>query len=314
MQGRITKVLNMNPKEILGLLEEAAGTRMFEDKKNASKKTMVKKEEKVKEIDRIIMEEITPNMKKLKDQRDQYQEWSRNNQQFKRDERFVIAFDYSNAVEELEGKKVEHGDLAECLKELQDSIDDLKKERDDTSENIQVLTLKKEEEIEGDFKQLQQQEEDFSKALVKANTVWENSCNEFEKEKKEFATLEKSMEDNDAALEEAKKELDAAKVDEAEKLKAVEICQAKVDETERQLQALSAGMAETAGETQSLSEQLSIAERKATEAATTVKVCEKQIKHAKKAAAVNMKELLQEEKRGSNVAKEMAKKRLRWKS
>ena len=107
---------------------------------------------------------------------------------------------------ELEGKKVEHGDLAECLKELQESIDDLKKERDDTSENIQVLTLKKEEEIDGDFKQLQQQEEDFSKALVKANTVWENSCNEFEKEKKEFATLEKSMEDNDAALEETKKE------------------------------------------------------------------------------------------------------------
>ena len=149
MQGRITKVLNMNPKEILGLLEEAAGTRMFEDKKNASKKTMVKKEEKVKEIDRIIMEEITPNMKKLKDQRDQYQEWSRNNQQFKRDERFVIAFDYSNAVEELEGKKVEHGEVAEFLKELQENIDDLKKEKDDTSDNIQTLTLKKEEEIEG---------------------------------------------------------------------------------------------------------------------------------------------------------------------
>ena len=308
MQGRITKVLNMNPKEILGLLEEAAGTRMFEDKKNASKKTMVKKEEKVKEIDRIIMEEITPNMKKLKDQRDQYQEWSRNNQQFKRDERFVIAFDYSNAVEELEGKKVEHGEVAEFLKELQENIDDLKKEKDDTSDNIQTLTLKKEEEIEGDFKQLQQQEEDFSKALVKANTVWENSCNEFEKEKKVFETLEDSMKENDEALEETKKELDAAKSDEAEKLKKVEQCQANVDEAERQLQALSAGMAETAGETQSLSEQLSIAERNATEAATTVKVCEKQIKHASKAAAENKKQLAKEEKQGSKLANDMAKK------
>ena len=28
MQGRITKVLNMKPPEILGLLEEAAGTKM----------------------------------------------------------------------------------------------------------------------------------------------------------------------------------------------------------------------------------------------------------------------------------------------
>ena len=33
MQGRITKVLNMKPIEILGMIEEAAGTRMFENKK-----------------------------------------------------------------------------------------------------------------------------------------------------------------------------------------------------------------------------------------------------------------------------------------
>ena len=116
--------------------------------------------------------------------------------------------------------------MAEFLKELQENIDDLKKEKDDTSDNIQTLTLKKEEEIEGDFKQLQQQEEDFSKALVKANTVWENSCNEFEKEKKVFETLEDSIKENDEEFEETKKELDAAKSDEAEKLKKVEQCQA----------------------------------------------------------------------------------------
>jgi structural maintenance of chromosome 2 len=33
MQGRITKVLNMKPPEILSMIEEAAGTRMFETKK-----------------------------------------------------------------------------------------------------------------------------------------------------------------------------------------------------------------------------------------------------------------------------------------
>jgi len=33
MQGRITKVLNMKPVEILGMVEEAAGTRMYEAKK-----------------------------------------------------------------------------------------------------------------------------------------------------------------------------------------------------------------------------------------------------------------------------------------
>jgi structural maintenance of chromosome 2 len=34
MQGRITKVLNMKPQEILSMIEEAAGTSMYEVKKN----------------------------------------------------------------------------------------------------------------------------------------------------------------------------------------------------------------------------------------------------------------------------------------
>ena len=47
MQGRITKVLNMKPPEILSMIEEAAGTRMFESKKTAALKTMSKKDKKV---------------------------------------------------------------------------------------------------------------------------------------------------------------------------------------------------------------------------------------------------------------------------
>ncbi|KAI8032234.1 Structural maintenance of chromosomes protein 2-1 [Camellia lanceoleosa] len=42
MQGRITKVLNMKPPEILSMLEEAAGTRMYETKKETALKTLEK--------------------------------------------------------------------------------------------------------------------------------------------------------------------------------------------------------------------------------------------------------------------------------
>ena len=35
MQGRITKVLNMKPPEILSMIEEAAGTMLYESKKQA---------------------------------------------------------------------------------------------------------------------------------------------------------------------------------------------------------------------------------------------------------------------------------------
>jgi structural maintenance of chromosome 2 len=53
MQGRITKVLNMKPPEILGMIEEAAGTRMFETKKEKAMKTIEKKSKKLIEIDNV---------------------------------------------------------------------------------------------------------------------------------------------------------------------------------------------------------------------------------------------------------------------
>ncbi|PVV00283.1 hypothetical protein BB560_005340, partial [Smittium megazygosporum] len=50
MQGKITQVLNMQPKEILAMIEEAAGTRMFEDRKDKAIKTITKKDKKIEEI------------------------------------------------------------------------------------------------------------------------------------------------------------------------------------------------------------------------------------------------------------------------
>ena len=59
MQGRITKVLNMKPEEILAMMEEAAGTRMYEMKKVNAEKTIAKKQTRVDEINKILTEEIT---------------------------------------------------------------------------------------------------------------------------------------------------------------------------------------------------------------------------------------------------------------
>jgi structural maintenance of chromosome 2 len=53
MQGKITKVLNMKPAEILGMVEEAAGTRMFEERKDKAVKTMTKKDKKVEELESV---------------------------------------------------------------------------------------------------------------------------------------------------------------------------------------------------------------------------------------------------------------------
>lgn len=72
MQGRVTKVLNMKPGEILAMLEEAAGTRMYESKKQATLRTMEKKTAKMDELNSIINEEISPRLEKLRNERESY--------------------------------------------------------------------------------------------------------------------------------------------------------------------------------------------------------------------------------------------------
>jgi structural maintenance of chromosome 2 len=47
MQGRVTKVLNMKPREILLMIEEAAGVRVYEAKRRNAMSTIEKKENKI---------------------------------------------------------------------------------------------------------------------------------------------------------------------------------------------------------------------------------------------------------------------------
>ena len=62
MQGRVTKVINMKPLEILSLIEEAAGISHYKAKKDDTKKTIDKKDFKLSEIDNLLENDIKPQM------------------------------------------------------------------------------------------------------------------------------------------------------------------------------------------------------------------------------------------------------------
>ncbi|KAJ8602720.1 hypothetical protein CTAYLR_003767 [Chrysophaeum taylorii] len=109
MQGRITKVLNMRPTEILSMIEEAAGTRMFETKKIAALKTLEKKESKVKEIERVLAEEITPTLERLRGEKARYLQWSASAAAVAALERFCVARDWDETrgnAQRLEDQEV----------------------------------------------------------------------------------------------------------------------------------------------------------------------------------------------------------------
>jgi structural maintenance of chromosome 2 len=67
----------MRPQEILGMVEEAAGTRMFEERKDKAKKTMGKKEKRVDEITSLLTEEITPKLDTLRKEKRSFLQWQK---------------------------------------------------------------------------------------------------------------------------------------------------------------------------------------------------------------------------------------------
>ena len=101
-QGGITRVLNMKPQEYLQLIEEAAGTRMYEVKKANAIKTMEKKEEKLVEIDSILEEEITPTLDKLRTEKASYEEWMSNKREIESLDRYVVAHRFHGAAASVE--------------------------------------------------------------------------------------------------------------------------------------------------------------------------------------------------------------------
>ena len=54
MQGKITQVLNMKPAQILGMIEEAAGTRLYEDRKEKALRAIVKKNTKLSQSSLVL--------------------------------------------------------------------------------------------------------------------------------------------------------------------------------------------------------------------------------------------------------------------
>lgn len=102
MQGKITKVLNMKPAEILALIEEAAGTRTFEDRREKAQRTMQKKEHKLAEIRLLLQEEIEPKLDKLRAEKRHYLDYQQTQLDLEKLTRVILAHNYVRCLQQFD--------------------------------------------------------------------------------------------------------------------------------------------------------------------------------------------------------------------
>lgn len=147
MQGRITKVLNMRPPEILGLIEEAAGTKMYESKKQVALRTLEKKQVKVEEINRVLSEDIMPALDKLRGEKAAFMEWQNASASAERLRRLCVSYRYAEA-----------GRAAEESTALQRALEVEVQAAESAAAELALALRQKEDDIQGLQVRAQRQE------------------------------------------------------------------------------------------------------------------------------------------------------------
>ncbi|CAE8704378.1 unnamed protein product, partial [Polarella glacialis] len=244
MQGRITKVINMKPQETLSMIEEAAGTRMYENKKAGALRTLEKKQSKVEEINRLLAEEITPTLEKLQKERSNYMLWVSNNNEMERLQRFCIAYEYVQVKHRLENKNQQLEEMEENVRQLVSAIKALTDRDAVVQREIKDRTASRDKARSQELKKLEDEHSKFSKEIASTESKLKNRHSDLkaqmeglEQSSSAMGDLRKQMEQKENIYEKEKAKFDTLAEQEATTKK-------DIDKAQWSMQALTAGMSE----------------------------------------------------------------------
>ncbi|XP_051227323.1 structural maintenance of chromosomes protein 2-1 [Lolium perenne] len=281
MQGRITKVLNMKPPEILSMLEEAAGTRMYEMKKESALKTLEKKQNKVEEINKLLDDEILPALEKLRKERCQYMKWANGNTELDRLKRFCIAYEFVQAEKVRESALSGVNQIRAKIVELDESTEKLNGEIHEMDKNIATLAAEKEAKLGGEMKVLSEKVDKIQHALIKETSLMNNEEETLRSEEKAADKILKSIEDIKRSIVERDAAVKKAEDGASDMSKRAEDLTKELDESEKEYQGVLAGKS-SANEKKCLEDQLRDAKAAVGEAESGLKQLKTKISHSEK--------------------------------
>ncbi|EGY13966.1 hypothetical protein VD0002_g9512 [Verticillium dahliae] len=284
MQGRITKVLNMKPVEILSMIEEAAGTRMFEDRRDKAFKTMAKKDMKLQEITELLRDEIEPKLEKLRTEKRAFLDFQQTQNDMERLTRVVVAHDYVRCQEKLQQSAADLDGKKQRQKDLEQSAVRLKSEISHLEEDVQRVRAQRDKELKkgGKAQGLEDLVKKHSNELVRLATVMDLKQSSLNEEAEKKVAVETTVTELETALQEKTKAYEAIKAKYDAAKDEVEAQGREADSKEELLQTLQTGVASKAGQEGGYQGQLQDARNRATTAATEQEQAKMKIAHLEK--------------------------------
>lgn len=195
MQGRITKVLNMKPTEILSLIEEAAGTRTFEDRKDKAQRTMNKKEAKLMEIRTLLQEEIEPKLEKLRSQKRTFLEYQQTQSDLENLSRVLAAYSYVQYSNKFEQHLKLLNDKEQVMSSLNQEVEKINFEIENLDRDLAQVKQQREKEMkkDGRIKELEAEETQFAEEITRLNTSKDITQENLKEERKKLKKLESQI-------------------------------------------------------------------------------------------------------------------------
>ncbi|KAH8418626.1 hypothetical protein KR222_007624 [Zaprionus bogoriensis] len=320
MQGKIQQVLNMKPKEVLSMVEEAAGTSLYKTKREATKSLIEKKEGKVRETSTLLEEEVLPKLDKLRKERSAYQEYQKTCRDIEFLTHIHISAKYLKLCEALKNVSVSEtkieNDIANCR--------DTHAKNLENAERIDIKVKEIQEQIDaemgGNLKELEAQLTAKRAAEATASGSLKAARGTIEQDEKKIKMFSKNIAEDERAL--LKKQEAMSKVeDEFQSLKDADANDEKAyEDAKRKFEAVSQGLSTNEdGQACTLQEQLITAKQQLSEAQTTIKTSEMELKHTRSllkqkqgetqtndAAYINDKRLLEQlEKEIQNMERQL---------
>jgi structural maintenance of chromosome 2 len=274
----------MKPVEILSMIEEAAGTRMYEDRRDKAIKNMAKKQLKVQEITELLKDEIDPKLEKLRQEKRAFLDFQQTQNDLERLTKLVVAHDYIRGKEKLRTAAAELDAKKRRQLELEDSAVRLKNEIGLLQEDIKKIKAAREKELRkgGKFQALEDEVKIHSHEMVRLTTIIDlkksGMAEEQEKQSKLKATikdLESQLKTKKALHEKLQQQFDAARADITKQSEEVE-------KNEELLQTLQTGVASKEGQESGYQGQLQDARNRASGAATEQEQAKLKISHLEK--------------------------------
>lgn len=281
MQGRITKVLNMKPPEILAMIEEAVGTMMYETKKQQAQRTIEKKDAKLREINDILNEEITPTLKKLKEERSTYLEFQKIQRELEHLTKLYLAHKFVTCETAAQKLTSDVKSVEQNLDQQQAKITGGQEQIEAIGRQIEELQRQRDEELGGKLQELEGDLKEMEKEALKAESNLKGIKDSKRQEEKKKTHIAKGMNTDQKALDEKSKTASELKNVYDELRENDKKCGEALKAAQARYEAISVGKfsSDEGNKSATLQQQIMDLKASVSNAQTTVKTSEMKMKH-----------------------------------